>query len=172
MKDYARRFRRILRRATQDQALADRYQVNYFINGLLPIFVSQVVIANPDTLNATIERAKLVETGIKYTLQSVDITTSVNQPAPATKAAIDPVEDLTKQLQQLSLNMANISTAMLAQRPQEPKTQIFTPNSTRNNNNRNANIQCFNCGLKGHIAQNCTQPRQRRSTPGSFGKRT
>jgi len=55
VEDYAHRFRRILRRATQDQVLADRYQVNYFINSLLPIFVSQVVIANPDTLNAAIK---------------------------------------------------------------------------------------------------------------------
>ena len=30
------------------------------------------------------------------------------------KAPVDPVDELTKQLQQLSLNMANISTAMLA----------------------------------------------------------
>ena len=68
VEDYACHFRRILSRATQDQALADYYQVNYFINGLLPIFVSQVVITNPDVLNAAIKRAKLVETGIKYTL--------------------------------------------------------------------------------------------------------
>src|SRR5204862_150547 len=61
VEDYARHFRRILRSATQDQVLADHYQVNYFINGLLPIFVSQVVIANPDVLNAAIKRAKLVE---------------------------------------------------------------------------------------------------------------
>src|SRR5207245_2296136 len=72
------------------------YQVNYFINGLLPIFVSQVVIANPNILNAAIERAKLVKTGIKYTLQNVDMTTPTNQQATATKAITDLMEDLTK----------------------------------------------------------------------------
>lgn len=47
------------------------YEVNYFINGLFPIYVSQVVLSAPADLATAITRAKLVETGVKYTLMNV-----------------------------------------------------------------------------------------------------
>src|SRR3984957_16173756 len=113
VEDYARRFRKLLRKATQGDALADRYQVNYFINGLSPLLVSQVVLGNAADLNAAIERAKLVETGVKYTLINSGILSPTMPTTPITPAKttatetsvkitapiqvpIDPVDEITK----------------------------------------------------------------------------
>ena len=54
VEDYSRRFKKLLNRATQGDNLAERYQINYYINGLKPILVGQVVIGDANTLNATI----------------------------------------------------------------------------------------------------------------------
>ena len=116
VEDYARRFRKLLRKATQGDALAARYQVNYFVNGLSPLLVSQVVLGNTDTLAAAIERAKLVETGVKYTLINSGILPLIMPAIPVTpanviipeiptktiaqiKTPVDPVDEITKQLQ-------------------------------------------------------------------------
>src|ERR1700728_3934011 len=70
VEDYSRRFRKLLNKATQGNALAVHYQINYYINGLSPLYVNQMVLASPADLNTAVERAKLVETGIKYTMLS------------------------------------------------------------------------------------------------------
>ncbi len=44
------------------------YQVNYFINGLLPTLIGQTVMNNLQNLNEAVERAKAVEVGVQYTL--------------------------------------------------------------------------------------------------------
>ena len=113
----------MLRKAQGGQALDARYQVNYFINGLTPILVSQVVLGSPADLTATITRAKLVETGVKVALQSNLLIQTTPVPEVTTKAsslAEVSIEALTKQMEQLSINYANLS-------------------STMNNNNRNRN---------------------------------
>ncbi|GBB97833.1 hypothetical protein RclHR1_30840002 [Rhizophagus clarus] len=106
----------------------DQHQVNYFINGLSPIYVSQVVLASPATLAAAIDRAKLVESGVKYTLLNAmpkeeapipSTSQSVVAPAPV-PAPVNQVENslkneldaLTKQMQQLSINYANLSASV------------------------------------------------------------
>ncbi|CAG8767577.1 17466_t:CDS:2, partial [Rhizophagus irregularis] len=61
VENYSQRFKKLLNKATQGEALAARYQINYYINGLKSFLVGQVVIGNTDTLEATITRAKLVE---------------------------------------------------------------------------------------------------------------
>ena len=50
--------------------------------------MGQVVLGATDTLAATIERAKLVETGVNFTLQAVSntpITTTVKEPVKKTQ---------------------------------------------------------------------------------------
>ncbi|EXX53199.1 hypothetical protein RirG_246200 [Rhizophagus irregularis DAOM 197198w] len=47
------------------------YKVNYFIQGLSPTMISRVMETAPATLDAAIERAKIIETGNQMVLQSV-----------------------------------------------------------------------------------------------------
>ncbi|CAB4446911.1 unnamed protein product [Rhizophagus irregularis] len=91
VENYSRRFKKLLNKATQGEALAERYQINYYINGLKPFLVGQVVIGNADTLNATITRAKLVELGVNTTLlTTTPATTSTTEPIPATTTTVKP----------------------------------------------------------------------------------
>jgi hypothetical protein len=186
VEDYSRRFRKLMRKATQGQALAAHYQVNFFIHGLKSILVGQVVLANPANLNAAIERAKLVETGVNFTMQSAissttptiaTLTLAATNSLPAAVATTpattitlvtkpspeDEIEALTKQMQQLAFNYANLSSVLLAQgQGRPPRNSGSGPrfngpknNNNSNNNNRNPNITCYHCGNQGHISYNC-----------------
>ena len=183
---YSTRFKKLLRRATSGAALDARYQVNYFLNGLSPAYVSQVVISNPATLDDAITRAKLVETGSKLALQNMEMlpqstltpvtissfpnaTTSVTPPVntviPTPDAAL---EELTKQMKELSLNYANLYSAFRNGNGNNATTnrnnRVAFNNNNRNNNRANfssnqtnnvSNVQCYNCGTLGHYARNC-----------------
>ena len=87
VEDYARKFRKHLRKVTMGNALPDQYQVNYFLNGLKPVLVSQTVVANPANLAAAIEQAKLVEAGINYTMLNLMALPSAALPSAENKAA-------------------------------------------------------------------------------------
>jgi hypothetical protein len=89
-----------MRKATQGQVLADHYQVNFFIHGLKPILIRQVVLASPVDLNAAIEQAKLVETEVNFTMQSAispTTATSTSATTTSTSAAVatTPVTTVT-----------------------------------------------------------------------------
>ena len=67
-------------------------------------------------------------------------------------------------MQQLTLNYANISVALVAQ-PRQPKP--FKPNRQTSQNRtslQNKDIVCFACEKKGHISRNCNS-RANRSRP-------
>ncbi|CAB4418407.1 unnamed protein product [Rhizophagus irregularis] len=162
--------------ATQEEALAERYQINYYINGLKPFLVGQVVIGNAATLEATITRAKLVELGVNTTLlTTTPITANTAEPIPTTTTTttvkptpqVDEMEALTKQMQQLALNYANLSSVLMVQQSTPRNTR---PRPNNNNQNRpngqvptqnsfNPNITCFRCGNVGHISRNCQMGR-------------
>ena len=55
VEDYTRKFRKHLKKATTGNALPAQYQVNYFLNSLKLVLISQIVLSNPETLNAAIE---------------------------------------------------------------------------------------------------------------------
>ncbi|PKY55114.1 hypothetical protein RhiirA4_474370, partial [Rhizophagus irregularis] len=79
--------------------------------------LGQVVIGDTDNLEATITRAKLVELGVNTTLlTTTPITANTAEPISATTTTVKPtpqidkMKALTKQMQQLALNYANLSS--------------------------------------------------------------
>ncbi|GBC39113.2 retroviral-like aspartic protease 1 [Rhizophagus irregularis DAOM 181602=DAOM 197198] len=142
VENYSRHFKKLLNKATQGEALAARYQINYYINGLKSFLVGQVVIGNTNTLEATITRAKLVELGVNTTLlTTTPVTTSTTEPIPTTTTVkptpqVDEMEALTKQMQQLALNYANLSSVLMVQQS-TPRNTRPRPNNNNNQNRQN-----------------------------------
>src|SRR5688500_10335469 len=52
IEDYAKRFKQIMRKVNYVNPLVDGVQVNYFIKGLNPMYIKQVMMVNPANLNA------------------------------------------------------------------------------------------------------------------------
>src|SRR5207245_1131743 len=71
VEDYAKRFKRIMRKVNYTNGLVDGVQVNYFIKGLNPLYIAQVLMAALANLNASVTQAKLLETGTQIAGLSV-----------------------------------------------------------------------------------------------------
>src|SRR3954470_10883439 len=108
--DFSFRFQRLLRKADPNSQIPAVIQVRMYLNGLAPLLTPLVSTFAPANLAAAIERARTVETGYNYALT---ITNNNND-----------IDELTKKIEQLSLNYANVASALAVQ----PATQIFTNN--------------------------------------------
>jgi len=95
-------------------------QVRMYLNGLAPLLTPLVSTFASANLAAAIERARIVKTGYNYALT---ITNNNNE-----------IDKLTKKIEQLSLNYANIASALAVQ----SATQTFTNNRGQN---RRSNFQ-------------------------------
>ncbi|CAB4415083.1 unnamed protein product [Rhizophagus irregularis] len=137
--------------------------------------LGQVVIGDTDNLEATITRAKLVELGVNTTLlTTTPITANTAEPISATTTTVKPtpqidkMKALTKQMQQLAFNYANLSSVLMVQQG-TPRNTRPRPNNNNNQNRQNGqvptqnsfnpNITCFRCGNVGHISRNCQMGR-------------
>ena len=89
----------------------------YFSNcniGLSPALIPLVSTANPANLNTAIERARLVEAEFNYA-PAKDLTE---------KAHEAEIDDLTKKIEQLSINYATLASALVAQPAQIGRAHV------------------------------------------------
>src|SRR5215213_5049584 len=111
--DYSLRFQRLLRKVNilpNAPAVPAGLQVRMYLFGLSPLLTPLVSTNNPADLNAAIERARLVENGYHYTPQN-------------TVQKDMEVDDLTKRIEQLTLNYANLASALAVQPIQNNRDQ-------------------------------------------------
>src|SRR4051794_12999949 len=107
-------------KAPQESQFKAVIQVRMYRNGLAPLLTPLVSTAALANLAATIERARTVETGYNY--------------APTVTNNNNEIDELTKKIEQLSLNYANVVSTLAVQLA----TQIFNNNRGQN---RRSNFQ-------------------------------
>lgn len=181
--DYAAKFQRLLKRVDTTNAIPDAQKIRMFLFGLTPTITPMVHLQDANTLSDVIGNARKVETGLNYAHLGPSVTgiatkvaTVSTTPAKTESPQMEAIEALTQQMQKLSLNYANLSSALLAQtQPIQPQpvrriqparytqpnnlTQTFRPNRPRTDIR---DIECYRCGEKGHYARDCMSERNAR----------
>ncbi|CAB4405682.1 unnamed protein product [Rhizophagus irregularis] len=172
--DYAAKFQRLLKRVDTDNNIPATQKIRMFLFGLNPAITPMVHLQNAATLSDVISNARKVETGLNYahlgpsvTGVATKVATISTAPVKTESPQMEAIEALTQQMQKLSLNYANLSSALLAQtQPIQPQlvrriqpvrytqpnnlTQTFRPNRPRTDIR---DIECYRCGEKGHYAR-------------------
>src|SRR3954447_6462071 len=158
--NYSLRFQRLLRKVNINGLLPAPLQVRMYLFGLSPMLTPLVSTANPANLNAAIERARVVETGYDYV------------PAKGTTAAFgthkqdNEVDNLTKKIEQLSLNYVTLASALAVQpttnrqnnRNRRLRTQVFS--RPQGFPRKREDRTCYNCNKPGHLTRDCTLSRR------------
>ncbi|GBC25359.2 hypothetical protein RIR_jg41173.t1 [Rhizophagus irregularis DAOM 181602=DAOM 197198] len=171
VEEYTRRFRQILRIATRGHALADEYQVDFYIEGLEPTIGYQVRRQNPGNLNGAIEIAvreegakdEFIRKALGQPISTrIDIGKDDNRQNMFAKPLNENYED---ELAEMFKEKAKISklerqVAIMERRLNNDNGNRYRPNMGRrlNNGNRN-NYQpnqnriptCFGCNRMGII---------------------
>jgi len=150
VENYARRFRKLLLKATYGNALPAVYQVNNFINGLLPTLRYQTLIVEPNDLDAAINRAKLLERatqqadlniqGVNQQIQKNTVQETPIYQKMQKDVKDETIDELTEQMKRMEAHMANLT------RRNNPVQRPMTGPR---------NIQCRNCGRMGHMEREC-----------------
>jgi hypothetical protein len=105
---YTSRFKKLLNKVVPgNNDMAVRFRINYFIRGLDPMIAGRTYEGNPNTLEEAITRARAIETGNNFLIQSLSqnspiVEMSNNKPELSNKPK-DDIEELTKQLENLKI---------------------------------------------------------------------
>src|SRR5260364_235263 len=131
--------------------MPDAQKLYYFKKGLRPDLLPFLLMHNPQNLNTILELARTHEQGTDFATDADPISTQ------GPKNYEKDIEQLTKQMQQLSLNYATIASVLTAQteKPQFKQNSSYHGNTNKKNNN----FSCFRCGEPGHYAKNCLAER-------------
>ncbi|RIA79172.1 hypothetical protein C1645_841351 [Glomus cerebriforme] len=146
-------FKKLLRKVSNtNNQVPTVLQVHKYLYGLNPQYTPMVFTNNSQDLNAIIKRAKVVETVFNYVFTnpvSLEVSLSVNPNPPIITNSIvtdshkdTDVNALIQQLQQMTFNYANLTTALLAQNHIPRGQRPFNNNNittTTNNITRNSN---------------------------------
>ena len=155
VEDYTRKFRKLLRKATHGQALADAQQTQFYVNGLQAWLQPDVRVTTPGTVNDAVTRAKLLESSygmaklpnLQQILQNINQTTQLNQ-QPMTNQQINNIannqqKSQKNEIDELTEQMKNLTLAFLGNQVDktQPKKRIV--------------IVCGYCGKTGHFKDKC-----------------
>src|SRR5260364_116821 len=153
---YNNRFKRLIKRVEARAALQDAQKLYYFKKRLRPATLPILLTHNPANLNDLFNLAKTYEQGADF---ATNADPSVNNPNIA--ACEKEIEQLTKQMNQMSLKYASIASALSAQtelqyHPKQTKQFYQKPRPT---NNSRPNVICYRCSEQGHYARDCMAER-------------
>ncbi|CAB4473761.1 unnamed protein product [Rhizophagus irregularis] len=182
VEEYIRRFRQILRIATRGHALADEYQVDFYIEGLEPTIGYQVRRQNPGNLNGAIEIA-VREEGVKDEFirkaigtpvsTRIDIGRDDNRQNMFAKLLNKNYEDeLVKAFEEKArISKLEGLVSNIERRLNNDNRNRYRPDVGRRLNNGNRNgyqsnqnriPTCFRCNRVGHYKNNCPEGRNAR----------
>ncbi|CAG8804407.1 25767_t:CDS:2, partial [Gigaspora rosea] len=134
--DYVIRFKRLLKKVDPPKRLPDDYQVHLFLSGLKEDVAMFTTMRNLTSLDDSINIAKEVAAS-KYYSKNKD-----NKETSAERNINNKVDTLTKQMQQLFLNYATLTSVLSAQRDEtyNPKPQRRDRNNDVEVNNYGSDI--------------------------------
>lgn len=124
--------------------LQDEQILYYFKKGLRPEILPILLLHNPTTLEDMLKFAQVHEQGMDFANDAVPSCPTT------TRNYEKEIEQLTKQMQQMSINYATIASALVAQTEKNsPQASTSKPSS------KAKDFSCYKCGEPGHIARNC-----------------
>jgi hypothetical protein len=169
VEEYVAKFIKLIKRCEiTDEAQKKRI----FLFGLNPAYVTFVQMGNHETLEAMISGAKKIEAG--FNLSTGRIGSKNKKKEEIKKSEIDA---LTKQINQLNTNYADLVTAFLAQTSEaSSSTQKFQSRNNQNPRNRppprdKRDITCYACEKQGHYTRDYHSRRNDGNNRGNNNRR-
>ncbi|CAB5303780.1 unnamed protein product [Rhizophagus irregularis] len=167
IEDYTRRFRQVLRIATRGQALANEYQVDFYIEGLEATIGYQVRRQNPGNLNDAINLARREEEARNELFRKAGNIPDKVYPEIGKGRNREQDDGMNVRYnkplnenyeEELVEKMGKLRIAKLEKQIQDMERRERNQLNQRRNNRRPINydkVTCYRCNRRGHFANRC-----------------